>query len=279
MQILRRGNEIPRELLVIRGLTALVSTLLTLVAVSDAAAEETDRLLDVRIGVGAAISDDAAFSDANCAATDPLAYFGCGIGSDGRPLGAYGDFGSSALIDAGIGIWLRDWLRAEATFSYRPDLGFDGRANFPFVPGDEEPVSSDVESFSILATGYLYPTPLFDVALWPVSPFVSAGLGVAHNRTSQMDYEFPTLGPGSATITQGGSNTDFAWSVGAGLDVDLAEDWALSLAYRYSDLGEVVTDQGDILVIRPGREFTIPVGETMAPLRLHEVFLSLRYEF
>ncbi len=235
--------------------------------------------MDVRIGLGAAISDDASFSDADCRATNPAAYYGCGIGSAGRPFGAYGDFGSSVLIDAGVGIWLQDWLRAEATFSYRPDLGFEGQTNFVNVPGNIEPMSSDVESLSVMATGYLYPAPLLNVDLGPISPFVSGGLGVAHNRTSAMDNEFPTLGLGSATITQGGSSTDFAWNVGAGFDIDLAEDWVLSLAYRYSDLGEVVTDQGDILIIRPSRRFTIPVGETSAPLRLHEVLVSVRYEF
>ncbi|MEM7445361.1 MAG: outer membrane beta-barrel protein [Pseudomonadota bacterium] len=258
---------------------AALAALLFVAAGGAAQADEHGVSFDVRLGLGVAISEDTSFSDENCASTDPLAYFGCGLGSDGRPLGAYGDFSSSFLIDAGIGLWLQNWLRTEATFSYRPDLGFDGQANFPFVPGDEEPISSDVESFSVLATGYVYPAPLFDWDLGPVSPFVSAGLGVAYNHTSQMDYEFPTLGPGSATITQGGSNTDFAWSVGAGLDVDLAEDWVLSLAYRYSDLGDVVTNGGDILVIRPPREFTIPVGETMAPLQLHEIFVSLRYAF
>ena len=261
------------------GRVAVAAFLAASVAWGAAAAEEVDRHLDVRLGIGAAFSEDAAFSDENCASVDPAAYFGGGIGSDGRPLGAYGDFGSAVLIDAGLGVWLQDWLRAEATVSYRPDLGFDGQANFRNVPGDDEPVSSDVESLSVMATGYLYPAPLFELDLGPVNPFVSAGLGVAHNHTGAMDYAFPTLGPGSATITQGGSRTGFAWSVGAGFDVDVAEDWVLSLAYRYSDLGEVVTNQGDILVIRPPREFTIPVGETMAPLRLHEVFVSLRFEF
>ena len=74
--------------------------------------------------------------------------------------GAYGDFGSSVLIDAGLGIWPQDWLRAQATFSYRADLGFDGAANFPKLPGDDEPVSLDVESLSVMATGYLYPAPV-----------------------------------------------------------------------------------------------------------------------
>ena len=261
------------------GTLALSVFLAASVGWDRATAEEADRFLDVRLGIGAAFSEDAAFSDENCASVDPAAYFGCGIGSDGRPFGAYGDFGSSVLIDAGLGVWLQDWLRAEATVSYRPDLGFDGVANFSNVPNNTEPVRSDMESLSVMATGYVYPAPLLALDLGPVNPFVSAGLGVAYNHTSAMDYEFPTLGPGSATITQGGSHTDFAWSVGAGLDVDIAEDWVLSLAYRYSDLGEVVTDQGDILVIRPPREFTIPVGETMAPLRLHEVFVSLRYAF
>ena len=36
-------------------------------------------------------------------ATDPPALFGCEDGIDGKSIGAYGDFGSSALLEVAVG--------------------------------------------------------------------------------------------------------------------------------------------------------------------------------
>lgn len=233
----------------------------------------------IRLGIGAAISDPTSFEDADCASTTPAALFGCGKGSDGRRIGAYGDFGTSVLFDAGLGHSFNEWLRAEATLSYRPGLEFSGHANFLQIPKKKQPVHAGVESLSVMATGYLYPGPLFGVETGPVNPFLSAGLGVAHNRTDKMVYEFPTLGGDSVTITQRGSDTDFAWSLGAGFDVDVTRNVVASFAYRFSHLGHVRTNAGDARIVRSTFDVTIPVGETEAPLTAHEVFFSLRYAF
>lgn len=237
-------------------------------------AGDADGSAYIRFGVGAAFSENGVFRDDVCDGP-PATLFGCGTGNDSRALGAYGDFGTSVLIDGGIGLWLQDWLRAEATVSYRPDFDFNGAANFTQTNADQ-PVASDVDSFSVMATGHFYPAPLLDLDTGPVAPFVSAGLGIAHNKTSSMVYTFPQ----STTTTQPGSSTDFAWSLGAGVDVDVTGNWVASLAYRYSHLGYVRTDPGNIaVVVPPSDPLLIPVRETRAPLSAHEIFFSLRYEF
>jgi hypothetical protein len=47
--------------------------------------------VSVRAGLGAATSQSTAFSDKDCEAISPAAYFGCGDGPDAKPRGAYGD--------------------------------------------------------------------------------------------------------------------------------------------------------------------------------------------
>ncbi|MCP4381172.1 MAG: outer membrane beta-barrel protein [Hyphomicrobiales bacterium] len=262
------------------GLARFVCTIvgfLTVPAVLAAGERNSDAYF--RLGLGAAITGDTSFKDGDCASTDPAALFGCGPGSNGRPLGAYGDFGTSELIDFGFGAWFSDWLRAEATLSYRPGLAFTGHANFLTIPAKSQPVGADVESLSMMASGYLYPGPLFGIDSGRASPFLSAGLGVARNHTDKMVYRFPTLGADSVTITQPGSSTELAWSVGAGLDVDVARNLVASFAYRFSHLGDVRTNRGDARIVRSTFDVDIPVGKTRAPLVAHELFFSLRYQF
>jgi opacity protein-like surface antigen len=233
----------------------------------------------VRVGAGMAWSRGTHFEDADCSATSPAAYFGCGSGADGRPFGAYGDFGRSGVFEGALGLDYGGWLRAEAVVGYRPFLAFSGQANFAGVPLGRQPVAADVTGLTAMVEGALSPGPLLGLEDLPVQPFFSAGVGVARNEIDRMVYRFPTLGAGSATITAAGESTELAWALGGGLDVPLTDDLVATIAYRYADLGSVRTDPGPIRVIRPAGVITIPVGETRARLRVDEVLVSLRARF
>ncbi len=204
-------------------------------------------------------------------------FFGVGPGSDGRRIGAYGDFGRFPLVEAAVGKQILPWLRSEIAVAYRPDMKYRGLANFRGVPG-EQPVSAGADSLSGLANFFLDIAPLFGVNLGGFQPYVGGGLGVAHNRLGEMTYEFPgNPGAHKITITPAGQKTDFAFMAAIGTGIALSDRLLLDISYRYTDLGQVHTDAGKAFLnnIPAG----IDVAETWAPLRTHGVFAGIRYLF
>ncbi len=219
----------------------------------------------------------ADFSDADSAAANPPALFGTGPGNDGRRIGAYGDFGRFPLVEAAVGRQLLPWLRTEVAIAYRPDMRYRGLANFRGVPG-EQPVSASADSYSGMANVYLDVAGLTGATLGRFQPYVGGGVGVAHNRLSEMTYLFPgNPGAHKVTITPAGTRTDIAFMASVGTGIAVSRHIILDISYRYTDLGGVRTD--------PGRASldTVPAGidiaETRAALRTHGVFAGVRYLF
>jgi opacity protein-like surface antigen len=226
-----------------------------------------------RLGLGFDWPEGSRYRDANCTSTEPPALFGCRDGADGRQLGAYGDFDPTAVLDAGLGYRVNDWLRAEALLSWRPTMDFHGQSNF-LGAGSNQPVSGSVSSVAGFGVAYL------DLPrLGQVRPFLGAGLGVANNRMGAMTYAFPNLSATATTTMAGGSSTDLAYLLTAGLSVPLGDRVDLDLAYRYTDLGQVQTESGQATVVRSAGTRSIAIGGTQADLRSHGVTLSVRYAF
>jgi opacity protein-like surface antigen len=226
-----------------------------------------------RLGIGIDWPQSSSFSDDNCGSSDPPALYGCVNGDDGRRLGAYGDFDETAVLDAALGYRLNDWLRAEALFSWRPAMDFNGQSNF-IGAGANQPVSGSVSSVAGFGVAYV------DLPrIGTVRPFLGAGLGVAQNSLGAMTYAFPALSAKATTTTPGGSTSDLAYLLTAGLSMPLGDRLDLDLAYRYTDLGQVQTDAGQATVVRSSGTRNIAIGGTKADLRSHGVMLSLRYAF
>ena len=231
----------------------------------------------LRAAIGADMSGDATFRDADCASTDPAALFGCEDGSDGKPIGADGDFGSSVMFEAAAGVEVTDYLRLEAAFSYRPDFAFEGEANF-LRAGSEQPVSGDVTQMGAMAFAYVAPLAALGVDS-PLQPFLGAGAGLSRNEVSEMTYDFPDLRQPRYSVTPDGTSTDFAWAVTAGLSWEVSDRLVLDLAWRYSDFGTVETDQGTLFNQFSTRTLDIEIGETEAELTSHAATLSARWRF
>lgn len=227
-----------------------------------------------RLGIGIDWPESSRYNDANCSSTAPPALFGCVDGNDGRPLGAYGNFDATPVLDAGLGYRINGWLRAEALLSWRTNMDFSGQSNFLGRAGSNQRVSGMVSSMAGLGIAYV------DLPrVGKVRPFLGAGLGVARNRMGMMTYAFPNLDPTATTTTPAGSNIDFAFLLTAGVSVPLSNRFDLDLAYRYSDLGQVSTDSGTATVVRGGEPKSVDIGGTEARLQSHGVVLSLRYTF
>ncbi len=223
-----------------------------------------------------AFSHDAQFSDADCRTGSPPAFFGCSNGNDGRKIGAYGDFGSSFLVDLGMGYVWNKWLSTEISLSYRPGLEFTGESNFNQISSNfEQKVEADVESYSGMLVSVLRPMVLFRQSNWIVEPLLTAGVGFAHNRVDGMEYTFPL----TMTTTPGGEHTGFAWTVGAGFSYGISQNVELELLYRYTDLGEVITDVDTMTITRRSNNSVITdsivINKTETDLEVCELLLSL----
>ena len=233
-----------------------------------------------RLGLGATFSRDTKFADENCTSTNPPALFGCNSGPDGRSIGARGDFGSSMLIDAGLGYDL-GLLRLEATLGWRPGFAFSGQANFLNVPLDSQPVSGDVDSKTAMVGAYLDLASLAGKIDARFHPFLGAAMGIARNSVDSMQYLFPTISQDAVTWTPSGSWTGFTWAVTAGISISLPQNLTLDIGYRYQDLGTVRTDTGTATIVRPtlSQPLELTIAPTEASLRAHDVYASVRYAF
>ena len=204
-------------------------------------------------------------------------FFGVGPGSDGRRIGAYGDFGRFPSFEAAVGKQILPWLRSEIAVAYRPDMKYRGQANFRGVPG-EQPESASADSFNGMANFFFDIAPLFGVNLGGFQPYLGGGLGVAHNRLGEMTYEFPgNPGAHKITITPAGTETGLTFTAAVGTGIAVSERIILDISYRYTDLGRVRTETGKMyLDTRPAG---VDIAETRSELRTHGLFAGVRYLF
>jgi opacity protein-like surface antigen len=259
--------------------TLIVIALLCVIPATNSSAADNGSLY-FRTGIGTANSGDATFFDVDCHSVSPAALFGCIPGNDGRPIGAYGDFGKAVALDVGVGYRWNEWFRSEVFFSYRPDFRFDGLSNFAQLePAIHQGVRADAESTSLMVAGIVRPTSLFGAGKWSVDPFVMAGMGMARNRIDSMVFTFPD----TQTVTPNGSYSGFAWTVGGGFSYALGKNVELEIVYRYVDLGEVKTDVGTMNILnRSTGEIindAITINGTKADLTTHEALLSIVWFF
>jgi opacity protein-like surface antigen len=230
----------------------------------------------LRGGAGYEGSLDADFHDEDPGAVDPPALFGQGPGSDGRDLGAYGDFGSFPVFELAAGAQPLSWLRTDLSLTYRQEADYTARANFINVPG-EQPVSAEAESWTAMANFFLELTELFHLDLGAFKPYVGGGVGVSYNEIGRMTYRFPGLTRHKLSVTPSGSRMDFAFMVTGGTGFRLSKKLLLDVSYRYSDLGKMETDSGNMFMdFLPGG---IDIAETSAPFRTHGFLAGFRYLF
>lgn len=234
----------------------------------------------LRAGAGLAFSCDAVFADADCHATSPAALFGCIDGNDGRPIGAYGDFGNSPVLDLAVGYRWNNWFGTEILFSFRSDLPFSGESNFVQLdPSIQQDVSADLCSSSAMVVGVVRPLALLGRETPKLEPVVLAGAGIARNNLDPVVYVFPD----TETITPAGRHTGFAWLVGAGFERRLLPQLTVAFSWRYVDLGQVETDIGTMTILDRATgnviNNSITIGGTMADLTVNEISISLVWQF
>ena len=262
-------------------LAAAIATTLSFMVSGPATATDADTAspepsnLYLRAGLALDWSQNARFADRDCSAPRPGHFYGCGPGVDGAPYSSLGDFGSMAGIALGIGYVASPVLRVDATAEIRPSFSFEGHSNY--IRQDPKTVSADASSFSAMLSAYADLPGLGVPRFGPFTPFVGGGIGLSRIDVDDMHLDFPV----TMVTIPGGSRTNFAWMLTAGLSTSLGERMTLDLAWRYTDFGTVETGRGTgRTVCREegcGRASSYPVPETQARLATHGLRLSIRY--
>lgn len=163
-------------------------------------------------------------------------------------------------------------IRGEFMLNQYGWRGYDGRPQ-EFVitdasggPGTtgEDPVHTRIRSTTAMFNAY------YDLGQFGrFTPYVGAGVGVAYNRT---DEAYFTENPYLLNRIQGGSRLALAWSLMAGVGVQVSDRAIIDIGYRFTDLGKAETGRVDSAgFLNPAVKFD--------ELRNHEVRVGLRYHF
>ncbi len=223
---------------------------------------------------GAVVVDhDTRFEDAGGGSGGAVPYYGAGYATEA-------EIAAGAHVEAGLGWDFGHGLRLSASIGWLPERSISGTSNFldgTSYAGTPERVTASVESWTAFADAELDLVSLAGWEGWTLRPFITAGLGVAWNRLDPMVFRFPALD--QTTTTPGGDRTAFAWRAGAGLTVPVDDRLAVDFTWRYTDLGVVGTDAGEITVERPSGTSRVTVGKTEADLASHTFGLTLRWSF
>jgi opacity protein-like surface antigen len=172
-------------------------------------------------------------------------------------------FDSGMLYGLGVGYLYNNWLRFDLTGEYRGKTALRGLDRYT---GGSNNYNGNKSEWLFLVNAYA------DLGTWwCITPFIGAGVGVAHVTLSNFrDDNIITGGGGYANSA---SKTNFAWALHAGLGYQVTQNFTIELAYRYVSLGDGVT--GD--VINYDGSNTINNPWTFKNLTSHDVKLGLRW--
>jgi opacity protein-like surface antigen len=178
-----------------------------------------------------------------------------------------GTFGTGAIFDAGVGYRVFSFLRLEGSVGYIPNLAFKG--NFGSTPSNY--AQGNVSALIGLATANFELTALTGRLPGGLQPFVLGGVGFANIANgNEDDY---AAGGNYRNTFNGASKTNFAWTVGGGIGIPVADRLTFDVIYRWLDLGErrvgpILNSFGTLSTLTQDR----------ADLRVHAIMVGLRYQ-
>lgn len=228
----------------------------------------------LRGGLSWVTSSHEHLTDEHCTNHSPPALFGCSLGSDGQPIGAYGRLDDALGWDLGVGYRLSPIWRLELGYERVADRSFSGDANFLSVPGSQS-VTGDLDTGLLLAQVVAD----IDVGWERVIPWVAVGAGWARHEMDPMTYRFPGLAPGAVTVTSDGEQDQFAWRAALGVGFRVDPRFTVDLSWSYTDLGWMGTEAGAATIVRARGTRTLEIDGTEAAIRNQAVRLGMRYQF
>jgi outer membrane immunogenic protein len=122
---------------------------------------------------------------------------------------------------------------------------------------------------------FLSVRPRVGYAIGNFLPYLTGGVSVTDLRTK---FSFTDT---FATAAESASKTSIrpGWSVGAGLEYAVANNWSLSAEYLYSDFGRVSTSGNTLTAFTPPSAFPTNPYSHSADLQIHAIRIGFSYHF
>ncbi len=211
------------------------------------------------VGVGGSVSDSTVkYSGTNSVGTPAF------------------ELGNSAVSSIGLGYKINNNWSIEGDLRYRQAKASDA-ITMPIRPQNAY-IGSTTETYDAqtkVRSTSLMVNAVYNVTLpqtAKLTPYIKAGVGVAHHNTSFHQYISPDFAfwgaPAEGVDYPRKTKTNIAWSLGTGVSYAITNKVDLTLDYQYINMGKAVTgadDRGDSVVIKP--------------VRAHEMTAGLRYSF
>jgi len=171
----------------------------------------------------------------------------------------------SAVLGGNLGMRFTENLRADIGIDYLTTSTVKGYNSLE-TPSSG---SASLDSFVALFNGYVDFPELPGGLVGPFIPYVTAGLGIAHNDLGRITGATP----GGAFSLSGASRTNFAYALGAGLSYPLTPLLIADLQYRYLDLGSLTTGGS---LTAGGAQQQVTASHT-GSLAVHAITIGIRF--
>lgn len=178
-------------------------------------------------------------------------------------------------VGAGCGSGSRGF-RAEVMFGFRGERDFTGEpaiyqgslvgtdTGLAPPPVTEDPMHTSLKTYTLMFNVYK------DLGQFGrFVPYVGAGIGMAYH---QLDDIYFSDNPALTNRIRGNNDLAFAWSLMAGVGVQLTDRAILDVGYRYIDTGSISSQRSDT-------GFNVNPAVKFDDLSAHELKVGLRYHF
>ena len=130
--------------------------------------------------------------------------------------------------------------------------------------GNADPMHTNLKTYTLMLNAYK------DLGNWGgFTPYVGAGVGAAYH---QLDDVYFTGNPALTNRIHGNNDLALAWSLMAGVGIQLSDRAVLDVGYRYIDMGSISSQRSDSAgYVNPAVKFD--------DLTAHEVKVGIRYSF
>lgn len=175
--------------------------------------------------------------------------------------------------EGAVGTYLTPNFRVEASYSYRKNTSSDSYLTFTKVGNLFNGVEDEYNFKQKLGLLNFY----YDFDLGCIKPYVMAGAGAARNEYNIRERYFVAS---ALTRAHRGkmAHSHFAWSVGAGIGIDIMQNLVFELGYRYTDAGQM---KGYFRSEATSVNGAVSTGSTLARFKTHtqEVLAGIRFSF
>lgn len=176
-------------------------------------------------------------------------------------------------VGAGCGSGSRG-LRAEMMLGFRGSRDFSGEpaayqgsligtgTGVAPPPVTEDPIHSSLKTTTLMFNAY------YDIGKFGrFVPYIGAGIGAAYHQLDNISF---TGNPNLVNQIHGNNDLAFAWSLMAGVGVQLSDRAILDIGYRYIDTGSITSQRSDTA-------FNVNPAVKLDDLTAHEIKVGLRY--